>query len=172
MKRVVVYKSSTGFTKTYAEWIAKELNCEMVDLKKVEESTLHQCEMVIYGGWIMGNTIVGLDKIKKMGANNLVVYAVGSLPKTKEVADSIQTKNGLENTVFFYMPGGFRFEKLNFLIRMMLKSMKKSIAKKENKTETDVFMEKHLGTSFDHSDKKYIEPLIQYVNEEVSQKQN
>ena len=32
---LVVYKSVTGFTKQYAEWIAEKLNCSAVELKKV-----------------------------------------------------------------------------------------------------------------------------------------
>ena len=28
MKKIVVYKTSTGFTKRYAEWIAQALGCE------------------------------------------------------------------------------------------------------------------------------------------------
>lgn len=111
----------------------------------------------------MGNMIIGLDKIRKMSPRNLIVYAVGSLPETEKVTEEIQTINKLGNIPFFYMTGGFHFEKLNFLTRMMLNAMKKSIAKKENKTETDLFMEKNLGTSFDNSDKKYIEPLIQHM---------
>lgn len=31
---LVVYKSVTGFTKQYAEWIAEKLNCSAVELKK------------------------------------------------------------------------------------------------------------------------------------------
>ena len=30
MKIIVIYKSKTGFTKRYAEWIAEELKCDIV----------------------------------------------------------------------------------------------------------------------------------------------
>lgn len=165
MKKVVVYKSSTGFTKTYAEWISARLNCEAVDIKAAKESIISKYECVIYGGWIMGNMIMGLDKIKKMNPRNLVVYAVGSSLKTVELEDTIKEQNHLGNMPFFYMEGGFHFEKLNFFVRTMLKAMKKSVAKKKNKTETDLYMEKNLGTSFDNSDIKNIEPLVKYVAE-------
>ena len=62
------------------------------------------------------------------------------------------------------MEGGFQFDKLGFFQKKMLNIVKKSVAKKENKTEQDIYMEKVLGTSFDNSDKKFIEPLIKCVS--------
>ncbi|WMC93425.1 flavodoxin domain-containing protein [Kineothrix sp. MB12-C1] len=163
MEKVVVYKSSTGFTKTYAQWIADKLNCPVIDIKTAEKSTITEGKTVIYGGWIMGNSIVGLDKIRERKPHNFVVYGVGSMPKTEAVVEQIREINKLESIPFFYMEGGFRFEKLSFPIKMMLKAMRKSIAKKGNKTETDLFMERNLGTSFDNSNIKNIEPLVEYV---------
>ena len=172
MKRIVVYNSSTGFTKTYAEWIAQELNrnadeqCKLISMKSLGGISLEEYDEVIYGGWIMGGMITGLDKIKKKNPQKLVIFAVGSSPKTEQGEAKIKEQNHLEDIPLFYLEGGFRFEQLNFFIRMMLKIMKKSIAKKENKTETDLYMEKTLGTSFDHSDRNTIGTLIEYVNRE------
>lgn len=160
MNKLVTYTSSTGFTKQYANWIAKELKAEVKELKKVKASEIEQYECIIYGGWIMGNMIMGLDKIKKMNPKNLVVFAVGATPDSHTIREGIKTQNHLEDIPFYYFEGGFRFEQLNFMVRMMLKTLKKSTAKKENKTEQELYMEKVLGTSFDHADKKYIVPLI------------
>ena len=163
MNKLVIYTSSTGFTKQYANWIAKELKAEVKELKKVKANEIEQYECIIYGGWIMGNMIMGLDKIKKMNPKNLVVFAVGASPDSHAIREAIKVQNHLENIPFYYFEGGFRFEKLNFMVRMMLKTLKKSTAKKENKTEQELYMEKVLGTSFDHADKKYIAPLITEV---------
>ena len=163
MNKLVIYTSSTGFTKQYANWIAKELKAEVKELKKVKANEIEQYECIIYGGWIMGNMIMGLDKIKKMNPKNLVVFAVGASPDSHAIREAIKVQNHLENIPFYYFEGGFRFEKLNFMVRMMLKTLKKSTAKKENKTEQELYMEKVLGTSFDHADKKYITPLITEV---------
>ena len=35
MKILVTYKSKTGFTKKYAEWISNELNAELKDVKSI-----------------------------------------------------------------------------------------------------------------------------------------
>ena len=36
MKTVVVYKSISGFTKKYAEWIAHELRADLLGAKKID----------------------------------------------------------------------------------------------------------------------------------------
>ncbi|MBE5961916.1 MAG: hypothetical protein E7256_11160 [Lachnospiraceae bacterium] len=163
MKQIVIYQSSTGFTKQYAEWIGTALGCEVVDIKNGNSLNIAEYDCVIYGGWIMGNMIMGLDKIRKRNPKNLIVYAVGSTPNGETLREAIRTQNHLEQIPFYYMEGGFHFDKLNFLVRMMLKKMKKSVAKKADKTEQDIYMEKTLGTSFDHSDRKFIVPLVEYV---------
>ena len=60
------------------------------------------------------------------------------------------------------MTGGFRFEKLNFLYRTMLKTLKKVVAKKADRTSQEDFMAQYLGTSFDNSEKSQIMPLVEY----------
>ena len=61
------------------------------------------------------------------------------------------------------MQSGFNFEKLGFFKRTMLNLVKKSVSKKENKTEQDLFMEKALAHSFDNSDQKFIQPLVAHI---------
>lgn len=124
MKTIVVYQSSTGFTKQYAEWIATELGCK---------------------------------------AKQLVTFATGASPDGENTRKAIETQNNLGEEPWFYMESGFRFDKLNLFVRMMLKAMKKSVAKKKEKTEQDRYMEKVLGTSFDHSNPNYCTSLVSYV---------
>ena len=163
MKNLVVFKSSTGFTKRYAEWIAEELKCESKSIKEVSKQELDNVDLVIYGGCIMGNMITGLDKIRKSYKGKLVIFAVGSTPSGDKIVEEIKKQNKIEEIPFYYMEGGFQFDKLGFFQKKMLNIVKKSAAKKENKTEQDIYMEKVLGTSFDNSDKKFIEPLIKCV---------
>ncbi len=74
----------------------------------------------------------------------------------------IKTQNKLDDIPLFYMTGGFRFEKLNFLYRAMLKALKKVVAKKADRTSQEDFMAQYLGTSFDNSEKSQIMPLVEY----------
>jgi menaquinone-dependent protoporphyrinogen IX oxidase len=163
MKTIVVYQSSTGFTKQYAEWIGEALSCEVTDIKEVTAGKIREYGCIIYGGWIMGGNIAGLDKIVKLNPTRLVIFAVGATPDGEEIRSTIKEQNHIGDKPFFYMEGGMRFERLNFMIRAMLKIMVKTMKKKQNKTSQDEYMEGVMGTSFDNSDKKYIEPLVSYI---------
>ncbi len=163
MKIIIVYQSSTGFTKQYAQWIGEALSCDVKDIKEVTPEKIGEYDRIIYGGWIMGNNVAGLEKIKRMNPQSIVVFAVGATPDGEEIRSAIKAQNHIESTPFFYMEGGMRFERLNLLVRAMLKVVMKSVKKKQSKTAQDEFMEKNLGSSFDNSDKKYIEPLVTYI---------
>lgn len=159
--KIVLYTSSTGFTKRYAEWIAEELHCEAMPLKKAKN--LNSYDTVIYGGWIMGSMIMGLNDLKKRYQGKIVLFAVGSSEVSDQTVETIKKQNNLGQTPFYYFIGGFCFEKLGFFKKTMLNMIKKSLTKKENKTEQDLYMEKALSASFDSSNRSLTKNLIAYV---------
>lgn len=163
MKKIVIYQSGTGFTQQYAQWIAEECGCEAKSLKAVTEKEMREQSLIIYGGWVMGNMISGLNQIRKVNPANLVVFAVGAVPQ--EIVDqaAIREVNHLNSIPFFYMEGGFRFEKLGFVQRTMLKMVKKRAEKEKEKNEQTRFMAENLGTSFDHTDCGQIRPKVNLV---------
>ena len=162
MKRIVVYKSNTGFTAKYANWIAEELGCEAVELKKVKKSTLAEYDEVIYGGWIMANMVNGYNKIKDLNLKKVVVFGVGMSVPSDTVAQMIAEKNSIPRESFFYFEGGYDPKKVGFIKKMMMNMIKKSVEKKPEKTPEDV----HLLETFkgaDNTKKEYIQPLIEFV---------
>lgn len=160
MKTMVIYESQTGFTAQYAAWIAEALQGECLPLKQVTAQHLTACDRVVFGGWVMGNGIVGLEKLRAI-TTPAAVFAVGSSPAYEEVLAAIREQNKLGDVPLYYMEGGFRFEKLGLAQRLMLKVLKKSVAKKQNRTRQEDYMAAALGTSFDHSAQEQIAPLIQ-----------
>lgn len=163
MKAVVIFKSSTGFTKQYAQWIAKELNTEAVDIKKIDSINLNEYDSVIFGGWVMANTIAGLNKIRKLNIRNLIVFAVGAALDNEEIQEAIISTNKLQGVPFFYMPGGIKFDKHNFFVRFMLKKIVQK--KEEEESNQDMNNKRKPVENFDNSGKKYIDKLIAFVRE-------
>ena len=162
MKRIVVYKSNTGFTAKYANWIAEELGCEAVELKKVKKSTLAECDEVIYGGWIMANMVNGYNKIKDLNLKKVVVFAVGMSVPCDTLTQEIAEKNNIPRESLFYFEGGYDPKKVGFFKKMMMNMIKKSVEKKEEKTPEDI----HLLETFngmDNTNKEAIKPLISYL---------
>ena len=160
MKTLVLYTSSTGFTQKYARWIGEALKAEVKEAKKIKQTDIEGYDCVIYGGWIMGNMIMGLDKIMKMNPKKLYVFAVGSSKEDENLIKTIKEQNKLGDTPTYYFEGGFKFDELGFFKRLMLNTIKKSVAKKENKTPQDLYMQEVLGTSFDHTNQEYITKLV------------
>lgn len=162
MKRIVVYKSQTGFTAKYANWIAEELGCEAVELKKAKKIEWSNYDTIIYGGWIMANMINGYNKIAALNLPNVVVFGVGMSVPSEVVFNQIAEQNNVPKDKFFYFEGGYNPKKINFLQKMMMNMIKKSIEKKEEKTEEDFYMlETFKGK--DNTSKEAIRPLINSV---------
>jgi menaquinone-dependent protoporphyrinogen IX oxidase len=168
MRAIVVYNSKTGFTRKYAEWIAQELGCKAMSVKQANYS---DCDVVLYGGWIMANKIAGLDKFKSnqaIKAKKLIVYATG-LTEMSDAEEIEKIKNAnlsaseQKEIPFYYLAGGINYEKMGFLSKSMLKMLYQSLAKKQDRTEKETNMMKSLESSVDHSDRVNIKPLIDYV---------
>ncbi len=164
MNKIVIYTSKTGFTKTYAQWIAEELGCEAKSIKEVDVSTLKSYDTVIYGGWVMGGMIMGLDKLQKAGVDNLVVFATGMSAQCEGIKELILKQNKIETEQFFYFEGGYAPDKVGFLGRLMIKMVTGSVSKKEVKTEDELRM-LETATGMDRTDKAMISPLLDSVKE-------
>ena len=64
-KGIVIFKGSTGFTQKYAQWIAEELNCDIVDWSNRKKIKFSDYETVIFGGRCYASSIDGLKWFKK-----------------------------------------------------------------------------------------------------------
>lgn len=161
MKRIIAYESSTGFTAQYAAWIAEELQCESVALKNAKSLYLSDYDQVIFGGWMCAGKVMGYDKFVKLNAKNVVLFAVGMAPSVPEVTNKIIADNGFDAERFFYFEGGYRPEKVNFIMRTMMKMLKKSIEKKPEKTEEDLYIIKTFNGA-DNAKKEAVKPLVEF----------
>ena len=161
MKRIIIYESGTGFTAQYAAWMAEELQCESMPLKNTKAVNLAEYDQVIFGGWMCAGKVMGYDKFAKLNAKNVVLFAVGMAPSVPEVTEKIVKENGFDAERFFYLEGGYRPEKVNFIMRTMMKMLKKSIEKKPEKTEEDLYIIKTFNGA-DNVKKEAILPLVEF----------
>lgn len=172
MSIVIVCKSKTGFTKTYAKWISEELDCDIINGKKVTNKILNEYETIIYGSGLYAGQIGGLKKFKSMvqtmGSKNLIVYATGATPANadKLINDMIKanfTEDEREMVPFFYFQSGLNYEKMSAISRIIMKMFASIMEKKSNKTEEEKGMAIMIKQSSDYTKKEYIVPLIEYV---------
>lgn len=176
MKAVVLYKSKTGFTRKYAEWIAKELSADIFDASGVTVKMLEDYDTVIYGGRLHA---VGIDGVKlitrnfdKLKNKKIVVFASGASPSREEVINEVTNANFTpeqqKHIKFFYMRGGFDYSRLPFFDKVLMQLLKRKILNKKKKGEELTSDEKGMLAIYDrpvdYTIKENINEIISYVS--------
>lgn len=182
MKTVVIYTSQTGFTERYAKWISEALKCDAIPLAQAKEIDFLAYDSVIYGGWCCAGGVKNLkwilNKIPSLVKNNkkFVIFAVGGSPLenpelttsmaniTAKINEKLPENTNPEDTYrFIYCQGGFNYDKMNLSSKIMMKMFLSVLKSNKNKTENDEAMIKMISTNYDISDKKYIDPILDFL---------
>ena len=164
MKTIILYTSSTGFTKRYAEWLAERTGYEVFPLKEAKKMDLSVYDRFVYGGWIHAAVISGINDIMKLSeGKELFLFAVGGAPENDETMSNIKKAlpEKLRTVPLTYCPGGFAYDKMRFGNKVMMKMFSGMVSGKKNKTEEEAAMSALIKESYDISDPKYIEALAE-----------
>lgn len=174
MKTLIIYTSQTGFTKKYADWLAQKTGGDLLDLKdaqKKNDAFFEGFEAIVYGGWVMAASVVKvkwfLNKAASWKGKKLAIYCVGGSPNDNPDVE-VMLKNMLtdeqrEYIKAFYCQGGFNYERMNAPSRLAMKMFVSALKKKKDPTEEEKIMTEMVAKSYDISDEKYLEPLIEYL---------
>jgi menaquinone-dependent protoporphyrinogen IX oxidase len=172
-KTIVIYKTKYGSTKSYAEWIAQDLGCTVVDAKDVKIDDLLQYDTIIYGGGLYAEIINGVSLITKnfdkLSGKKVIIYTTGITPLDVrayydgEVLEK-NFKNGVpENVKIFNFLGKMKMEELTLVHRAALKSLKKIMSAKENPSDMIKLLIELCDADGDFSDKNQIKELCEYA---------
>lgn len=170
----VVYKSKYGSTKKYAQWIAEECQVDLFDVSEVSAEKLKQYDTIVYGGAIYANGISGVTIITKnyeaLKDKKIAVFTVGIAAVNDEesflpIIEKNFSKEMISHIKFFHFRGGIDYKNLGILHKSMLTVLKaasaKAGAKKISDEEIEILVTKK--GKLDYTDKKAIEPLLQYL---------
>lgn len=169
---IVIYKSSTGFTKRYAELVAKEMGCAIEDYRNVSSGMLSKYDIVIFGTRAHAGRADGFQKAKRLfeksNISKMILFVTGATPNAAaEIVETFWRQNlsaeEMTKIPHFYMQSGLCYEKMSLPDRLMMKVAAIMIRHKKNKTEQDLGFEEGIKSSFDNSSKEYMEPLISYL---------
>ena len=168
MKTVVIYHSQTGFTKRYAQWIAEAAKADCFDFSNAKKKNLDSYDTIIFGAGGISKLNWFKSNVEKWSNKRLIVFCVGASPiENPDVALALKQnfdKPELKNVHAFYCPGGLNYEKMPTPSKLMMKLFIKTLKKKKDKTEEEETMIKMISSSYDISDKKYIEPILECLN--------
>ena len=176
---LILYKSQTGFTKQYAEWIAAETGGDLLEFKAATPDKLSGYDKIVFGSRLHAGRIDGYPAMKRLFAKagstaSFVLFAVGAMPGAdmpgsdkaaiSQVWETNLTIKEREIIPCFYLPGGLRYERMSFLDRWMMKlasffiiRSEKKNKKQQNPQETFTQM---ISSSYDISSKAFIKPLV------------
>lgn len=94
----------------------------------------------------------------------LIVFCVGGSPiDSPEIEPALNwnfTEAERKKVDVFYCPGGFNYEKMPLASKLMMKLFIKTLKAKKDQTEEEREMVRMISSSYDISDKKYIEPIL------------
>lgn len=173
MKTIVIYNSQTGFTKRYAEWIAEKSGADCYELNEAKKKSTDDYDTIIYGGWACAGGISKLGwfkkNINKWDGKKLIAFCVGGSPiESPEIEPALKknfNEDEMKRVSVFYCPGGFNYEKMSTASKLMMKMFVKALKAKKDKTEEEEIMTRMIASSYDISDIKYIEPILECLNE-------
>lgn len=175
MKSIVIYNSKRGSTEQYARWIAKDIRAEQcVALDQADLHSLDQFDEVVFGGWIRGSGIVGLDKIKKTApdvAPRLVVFGVGIAPASPEnymqvLEINLDDDSGhWKDVPMHILPGRYDPEKVQGMDRFLMAVAKRvMISGRVSRSDRGAAaMKAALEKGMDRMSRSAVEPVVRTV---------
>lgn len=172
-KGVILYQSKYGATKKYANWLVEETSFDCLETKKTTLSQIEPYHTIILGGGIYASGILGLSFLKKnmeqLKGKKIAVFCVGASPYDDTAFQQIYSHNFTNNLLgvrCFYCRGAWDESKMNFQDRTLCKLLQKAVAKKEPSTYEpwEAALMGAVGKQCDWTDKKYLNPIIEYIN--------
>jgi menaquinone-dependent protoporphyrinogen IX oxidase len=170
-KTAVIYRSTSGFTKRYAEWIAQELKADLFDSRKTNPDAIAKYDVIIFGGSLHAVGINGLKLIKNhmplLNGKKVIVYAVGASPQRENVLQEVKEHNfnaDMAGVALFYLQGGFNYSKLDFSNKVIMALFWVRLKLLRNRTSDEKGMMAAYSKPLDCTRKENIKPLIDYAN--------
>ena len=173
---LVVYNSKYGHTKKYAQWLAEELNSDILNGKNLKNNILDSYSTIFFGS----SLYAGKNKAARLIVKNfeqirdkkLVLFTCGlgdvsnptNIDNINRALDKVITPEIRKKVKIFHVRGGIDYKNLSVLHKIMMKLLYSKISKKsesELNDEDREFMATY-GQKIDLSDKKMLEPIIQY----------
>jgi len=138
METVIIYCSNCGNTKKYAEDLATRVGGSAYPLKRGWWLKAKKADTIVFGGWVMGNTIKGLNKFlshyDKMKEKNVIIFSCGMSFASKEARELLIEQNILDmyHVRFYQLRGGFDASKLKFPYSFLMNNSLKMVQNDPN----------------------------------------
>ncbi len=182
MTAAVIYKSKYGRTKSYAEWIAQDLNCDVLPCDSFKTEYFERYDVIIFGGGLYAGGLNGIELITKnydkIRSKSIVVFTCG-LADPENTENEKHIRNGLKKVLnddmlshikLFHLRGGIDYKQLGPVHKAMMFMLKKMLSGKDDASLTDEDRQllSTYGQKTDFLNKNTISPLVEYVKSLLS----
>jgi len=155
---MILYTSQTGHTAAYAAQLAELLGCEAQPFSK---GMAAPDVPVIYMGWVMADSIVGLKQVQKRGFKLRAVVAVGMADRDATAVPRLAAHNPMEAPLY-YLQGGYAPERVPAPMRLVIRLMAKTMAKNAA-SEAERLAAQHMREGFATDDREGIKDVAERV---------
>jgi menaquinone-dependent protoporphyrinogen IX oxidase len=170
MNGIIIYKSSCGSTKQYADWIGQELGFQTIPIADAKNVDFGLYDIIIAGSLVIASKMVIGKWIEKrwehLKNKEIILYSTSGAKPSEKVQEEF-LKNSLPTEIakqvsYFPMHGRRRQQDLSMIARLMMWIAVTFIAKDEQEKED-------MRKDFDGVDRKYIEPLVLHVKRLIAE---
>ena len=180
-KALVVYNSKYGHTEKYAQWLAEELNADICNGKKLNRNLLSDYSTILFGSSLYAGkneaALLVVKNFEQIRDKKVVLFTCGLADVSNETniiginraLDKVITPEIREKIKIFHVRGGIDYDNLSFQHKIMMKMLHSQILKKREDDRIDEEREflATYGQKIDFSDKKMLEPIIQFCFQTV-----
>lgn len=171
-KGIILYQSRYGATRKYAQWLQEETGFSCMETRNANIQQVLEYDTILLGGGVYASGIAGLSFLKKhidkLAGKRLLVFCAGASPYDESAIEQIRKlhlKEELSEVPLVYCRGAWDEDAMSFKDRTLCKILQKSVAKKDPATYE--IWEKALmcaaGQKCDWTDRKYLEPVLEYL---------
>lgn len=171
---LILYHSKYGSTQKYVDILKEELVCDVFEITSFPFGKVKDYDFIIAASGIYAGGISVIKYIRKnakiLSDKNVIIFAVGASPFHSQEFENVKKRN-LKKLPFsapiFYGRGTYNESIMNLKDRTMCRLLRKSLQKRTPES-LESWMEALMeteGKSCDWTDKKYLIPLLNYINE-------
>lgn len=132
-------------------------------------------DAVVYGGWAFGGSIRKVrwfkENVDNWAGKKLIAFCVGASPIENPDVDAtlkqIFQEDKYDKVHAFYCPGGLNYEKMPVSSKVMMIAFIRVLKSKRDKTDAETEMIRMISKSYDISDKKHIEPILECLKQTI-----
>lgn len=164
-KTIIIYRSKTGFSQRYAQWMAEELGCRAVPFQDRDTIRWEEYGTVILAGGLYAGRMAGLKWLAKqlpdLTGKRIAALAVGCAPMdTPDLGESMDKLFGpLPQIHGFYCQGGLDYARMGAVDRAMMAALRAALRRKKDAQA----MLEGISRSFDGTRRENLSEILDWA---------